>query len=65
MGYKASLGRINDVHKVQCEICMKVEEKEKLLMLKLDNLLKHAGRCKTKVSKLGITTGPFYFSFKS
>ncbi len=53
------------MYKVQCAICMKVEKKEKLLVFKLDSLLKHASRCKTKVSKLGVTTGPFYFNFKS
>jgi hypothetical protein len=47
MGYKASLGKINiidetnNVHKVQCAICTKIKGKEKLFMLKLDNLLKH------------------------
>ncbi len=53
------------MHKVQCAICTKVEEKEKLLMFKLDSLLKHVSGCKTKVSKLAVATGPFYFNFKN
>ncbi len=53
------------MHKVQCAICTKVEEKENLLMLKLDSLLKHVSRHKAKVSKLGVLTGPYYFNFKS
>jgi len=71
MGYEVSLGRINivdeteNVHKVQCAICMKIKGKEKLFMLKFDNLLKHTGRHETKVSNLRVAIGSFYFNLKS
>jgi len=44
---------------------MKVEGKEKLLVPKLDSLLKHVGRHKAKVSKPIVAIGSFYFDFKS
>jgi hypothetical protein len=38
------------VHKVKCKICSKMEWKDKLIALKLDNLWKHGGRKKALVA---------------
>ncbi len=51
----------NNVHYVCCVICSKVKGKEKLLVSKLDNLLKHVGHYKTTISSLGVELGFFYF----
>jgi hypothetical protein len=56
---------IGNVHQVQCAICSKVEGKEKLLVFKLDSLLTHANRHKTKVPSHGVEVGSFYFYPKS
>jgi hypothetical protein len=37
----------------------------KIVHTKLDNLFKHIDRHKTKVSKLRITIGSFYFNIKN
>jgi hypothetical protein len=37
------LGLNGKVHHVKCKICSKIEGKEKLLALKLDNVWKHGG----------------------
>jgi hypothetical protein len=44
-------------------ICSKVKGKEKLLVSKLDNLLKHGGNCKVIISSLGVELG--FFNFKN
>lgn len=53
-----------NVHKVHYAIYWKVEGKEKLLIPKLNNLLKHVGCRKTKVVGLGVEVGAFYFNSK-
>jgi hypothetical protein len=53
-----------NVHKVCCAICSKVEGKEKLSILKLNNLLKHVGCCKGKIISLGVEVSVFNFSGK-
>jgi len=40
---------IGNVHQIHCAICSRVENKEKLLVLKFNNLLKHVGNHKTKI----------------
>ncbi len=52
------------MHKVHCAICSKVEGKEKFLILKFNNLLKHIGCRKAKVVGLGVEVGVFYFNGK-
>jgi hypothetical protein len=52
------------VQQVCCLIYSKVEAKEKLLVRKLDNMLKHAHRCKTKVFNVGVKVGSFDFNLK-
>jgi len=47
---------------VQCKFCTYVEGKQKLLVAKLDNLLKHQGCQKTKVSMLGVDAKSLYFN---
>jgi hypothetical protein len=51
----------NNVHYVCCVICSKVKGKEKFLVSKFDNLLKHVGHCKATISSLGVELGIFYF----
>lgn len=41
--------------------CSKVEGKPKLLVPKLDNLLKHVGRLKAKVASLRVEVGFLFF----
>lgn len=56
---------IGNVHQVQCAICSKVKGKEKLLVFKLDSLLTHASRHKTKVPSRGVEVALFYLYLKS
>jgi len=56
---------IGNVHQVQCAICSKVEVKEKLLVLKLDNLLTHASRHKAEVPSRGVEVGSFISILKA
>jgi hypothetical protein len=46
---KSMLGLNGKVHPIKCKICFKIEGKEKLLTLKLDNLWKHGGMSKILV----------------
>jgi hypothetical protein len=62
---KSIVDEIGNVHQVWCAICSNVERKEKLFVLKLDSLLEHTSRHKTKVSKLEVMIGSFYFDLKS
>jgi hypothetical protein len=43
-------------------ICTSIEGKNKLLTLKLDNLLKHVGRWKCKVFMLGVDASSYYMN---
>jgi hypothetical protein len=52
------------VHQVRYVICSKVEGKEKLLILNLDNLLKHVGHHKAKIISPGVEVGVFHFNGK-
>jgi len=52
---------IGNVHQIQCAICSKVEGKPKLLVFKLDNLLKHVGRLKAKVASLRVKVRFLFF----
>jgi hypothetical protein len=70
MGSAFSLGKsiVNDtcgMHQVQCAICLKVEGKEKLLVLKLVSLLKHASRRKAKVPSHNVEVGFFIWILKA
>jgi hypothetical protein len=56
---------ISNVHQIQCAICSKVEGKEKLLVLKLDNLLTHATRHKAEVPSCGVEVGSFISILKA
>jgi hypothetical protein len=51
----------SNVHQVQSAICSKVEGKPKLLVLKIDNLLKHVGRYKAKVASPKVKVGSCFF----
>ncbi len=62
---KSIVNDIGNVHQVQCAICSKVEGKEKLLVLKLINLLMHASKHKAKVLSCGVEVGSFYFYTES
>jgi hypothetical protein len=53
-----------NVHKVCCAICSKVESKEKLFILKLNNLLKHVGCHKGKVVSLAVEVSVLNFNGK-
>ncbi len=48
------------LHHARCMVCTFVKRKEKLLALKLDNLLMHQGCCKAKVSMPVVNVGNFY-----
>jgi hypothetical protein len=52
---------ICNVHQIQCAICSKMEGKPKLLVLKLDNLLRHVGHLKAKVTSLRVEVGFLFF----
>ncbi len=41
---------------MKCKVCLKVECKEKLFIPKLDNLSKHIGNNKAKVTMKGVQT---------
>jgi hypothetical protein len=49
-----------NVQQIQCAICSKVEGKPKLLVLQLDNLLKHVGCHKAKVASLRVEVMFFF-----
>jgi hypothetical protein len=53
----------NNVHYVCCVICSKVKSKERLLVSKLDNMLKHVGHCKATISGLWVELG--FLNFKN
>jgi hypothetical protein len=42
------------VHQVKCKVCSKIEDKEKLLALKLDSLWKHNGRRRALMAIPGV-----------
>jgi len=70
MGAMSSLGATivddtDNVHHVWCAICLKVEAKEKLLILKLVSLLKHASRHKAKVPSHNVEVGLFILIIKA
>ncbi len=41
-----------------------IEAKDKIFVCKLDNLLKHASKCKVKVASCGVEIVSFYFNLK-
>lgn len=49
------------VNQVCCEVCTTIESKEKILVVKLDSLYKHAGRKKAKAKHLGMAEGTIYY----
>jgi hypothetical protein len=70
MGAMSSLGNaivddICNVHHALCAICLKVEGKEKLLVLKLVSLLKHASKRKAKVPSHSVEVGFFIWILKA
>jgi hypothetical protein len=52
---------ICNVHQIQCVICSKMEGKPKLLVPKLDNLLRHVGHLQAKVASLRVEVGFLFF----
>jgi hypothetical protein len=69
MGCVISLAKVHknvtsNVHNIQCTICSKIEGKDKIFVCKLDNLLKHASKCKVKVASRGVEIVSFYFNPK-
>jgi hypothetical protein len=50
------------MHHVHCMVCTFVEGKKKIVGPKLNNLLKHQGHHKAKVSMFGVDDGSFYFN---
>jgi len=51
------------VHQVKCKVCNKIEEKNKLLALKLDSLLKHGSRRKALIDIQRVyKTGEYYMN---
>jgi hypothetical protein len=51
-----------EVHQVKCMICTSIEGKNKLLAPKVDNLLKHVGCRKCKVSMPGVDARSYYMN---
>jgi hypothetical protein len=49
------------VVQVQCKVYSFIDGKDKLLVVKLDSLWKHAGRRKTLVVMMGVKVGEHYF----
>ncbi len=60
-----AMGEDGRMHHVYCRICIGVEQREKLLVPKLDRLYKHNGRRKCKHAKLGLKVGECYTSLHS
>lgn len=61
---KSIINVTSNVHHVQCTICSKIESKDKIFVCKLDNLCKHASKCKVKVASRGVEIVSFYFNLK-
>jgi phage-related protein len=53
------------IHVVRCKVCSKVQHKDRLFVLKFDNLSKHASKKKEKVIKFSVQPGKFYFKKNS
>jgi hypothetical protein len=51
------------MYHVKCQICIKVQNRKKLLVPKFDGLHKHSGRWKCKHAKLGEKVGDYYTNF--
>jgi hypothetical protein len=58
---KFVLGSNGKVVQVQCKVCSLIDGKNKLLVIKLDSLWKHAGCCKALVAMLRVKVGEHYF----
>ncbi len=54
---EAMVGCDGKLNMVRCKICSELDEKEKLLVLKFDNLQKHVGTKKCKVAHPRFTMG--------
>ncbi len=61
-GAKLMFDEKGQVPWVHCMVCTFVEKKEKLLAPKLNNLLKHQGHYKAKVSMPRVNANSFYFN---
>jgi len=57
---KLVCGKDGKMHKVKCWVCSKVEGRDKLLVPKLDYLIKHSGMWKCTIVKLRVTIGQYY-----
>jgi hypothetical protein len=47
---------------VQCKICFQIKGREKLLVPKLNSLIKHSSLRKCLVARLGIVVGEYFLS---
>ncbi len=54
-------GANGKVVQVRCKVCSQIGGKKKLMIIKIDYLWKHVGRCKTLVSMLNIKVREHYF----
>jgi hypothetical protein len=59
------VGLDGKVKMVQCKVCSTIEQREKILVPKLDGLKKHSGRRMCKVAHLIRVLGKFYISLDS
>ncbi len=50
------------LHQIKCKICTSIEQKEKKLVPKLDNLPKNVGWWKCLVSQPSVYVGSYYFN---
>jgi hypothetical protein len=55
------VGADGKVHQVQCKVCNKIKECDKLLMLKLDSLWKHVGHKKVVSPIANVTIREYIF----
>ncbi len=68
MGGKISelvVGLDGKVKMVQCKVCSTIEQREKILVPKLDGLIKHSGRRMCKVVHLSKVFGKSYINLDS
>jgi hypothetical protein len=62
---KAIIGNDGKMTQVRCIICSQVEKRQKLLVLKLDGLRKHASCRKTTSMGLGVVVSEYYMNSSS
>ncbi len=53
-------GEDGKMHMVKCRVCFKVQRRDKLLVPKLDSLIKHSRMRKCTIAKLGVARGQYF-----